>query len=94
MKENSLPFKTAKEMVEDMSTEETMFADGFEDAIIGVVERVDFGETIALYDTDKVIEIIKERDGLSHEQSVEFFRYNVLGSYVGDGTPAFATLYV
>ena len=71
-------------------TENTMTADGFDDAIIGTVERFGTAETIVLYDKDKVIEILME--DMPHEEADEYFYYNILGAYVGDGTPAFATL--
>lgn len=32
------------------------------------------------------------RDGMSLEDAEEFFEFNVIGSWVGDGTPCFATL--
>jgi hypothetical protein len=71
--------------------EEILCADGFDDAIIGYVERI--GQpALALYDTHKCIQILME-DGLSEEEAWEHFQYNVQGSYVGEYTPAFATLF-
>ena len=67
-----------------------MKADGFDDAIIGTVERCGQTETVILYDKHKVIEILT-RD-MPLEDAVDYFEYNILGAYVGEGTPAFATL--
>jgi hypothetical protein len=71
-------------------SEKTMSADGFDDAIIGTVERYGDAETIILYDKDKVIEILMA--DMSEEDAVEHFYFNIIGAYVGEGTPAFATL--
>ena len=63
-------------------------ADGFDEAIMGVVQR--FGqETVILYDTDKLIDILVHRDEMPYDDAVEFFEYNILGSWVGEETPAF-----
>ena len=57
------------------------------DVCVGVMMR--FGHVpFALYDYDKCIEIfIKE--GSSEEEAIEHFEFNVMGAWVGDGTPAF-----
>ena len=90
IKQNKVPFPI-REMVEELVSENTLFADGLDDAIIGVVERIGFDETIILYDTDKIIKLL-EADGMSNEEATEYFQYNILGAYMGKGTPAFATL--
>jgi hypothetical protein len=73
-----------------LTTEGTMTADGFEEAIIGTVERFGDAEAIILYDKDKVIDMLMK--DMPYEEADEFFYYNILGAYVGEGTPAFATL--
>lgn len=66
---------------------EFMFADGFDDAIIGVLER--FGsEPIVCYNREMVINKMVE-DGMTREESEEYFDYNIIGAYVGETTPAF-----
>jgi hypothetical protein len=67
--------------------EEILCADGFDEAIVGVVHVG--SNTVALYDMEKCIEILM-RDDMNYEEAYEFFIYNVLGSYVGEKTPAFA----
>lgn len=69
--------------------EEILLADGFEDALIGVVTI--FNKTVALYDYGACIEILM-RDGISHEEAVEHLEFNVIGAYVGEYTPGFATI--
>ena len=41
------------------------------------------------YDYDKCINVFKSRDGMTHEEAVDFFHYNVSDAYVGEYTPAF-----
>ena len=71
-------------------TEKTMTADGYDDAIIGTVERFGDSETIILYDKEKVLETLMK--DMNREEAEEYFHYNILGAYVGEGTPAFASL--
>lgn len=63
-------------------------ADGFDDALIGVAHRAD-GQTIAVYDYDRCVDVLVERDGMDYEGAVEFMEFNVVGAYVGTGTPLF-----
>ena len=62
-------------------------ADGFDEAVIGVVERL--GTQAICYDTEKVIEILM-RD-MSEEEAWEYFQYNIAGAWVGEHTPFFLT---
>ena len=65
-----------------------IFYDDIDDALIGVVTR--FGqEPILCYDYYRCLAIYQERDGISHEEAVEHFEFNVIGGYVGPKTPCF-----
>ena len=78
-----------KEHISDLEPD-ALLADGFEDALIGTVTI--FDKMLALYDEQKCIEILVKRDGMTEEEAQEFFSFNVTGAYVGEHTPAFATL--
>jgi hypothetical protein len=79
-----------EKILELAGEEQLMFADGFDDAIVGVVER--FGqEAVVLYDRTKYLDILM-RGGMTEEEAGEWFSFNVIGAWVGDLTPAFATL--
>jgi hypothetical protein len=67
--------------------EEITLADGFEDAFLGVARQ--FGKPFAIYDREKCIDILVNRDGMSHEEAEEYFQFNVEGAWVGENTPAF-----
>ena len=72
--------------------EEILTADGFDYALIGVCERA--GQpTIAMYDKDKCINLLIERDGMTEEEAEEYFYFNVVGAWVGEYTPCVVTLY-
>lgn len=65
--------------------DEFLIADGFNDAVIGI----DSGLDRLVYSSEKCVEILMERDGMSFDEAVEFFEYNVAGAYVGELTPIF-----
>ena len=69
--------------------EDMLFADGFDDALVGYVERITL-PTVACYDTNKCIEILMK--DMTSEEAEEYFYYNVAGSYVGENTPCFLTI--
>jgi hypothetical protein len=69
---------------------EMMLVDGFEEAVIGYVTM--FTKTVALYDRAKCLDILMKRDGMDYSGAIEFFDHNVIGAYVGQLTPAFATI--
>ena len=62
-------------------------ADGYDAAFVGVGRR--FGEDLAIYDEEKCLGILMERDGMSLDEAREFFEFNTAGSWVGEGTPIF-----
>ena len=67
-----------------LEQEECLLADGFDDAVIGISYGPD---QVAIYDIGKVVEILSE--DMPHEDAVEFFEYNIAGTYLGPKTPMF-----
>tara|TARA_R100000234_G_scaffold89915_1_gene58161 strand:+ start:407 stop:643 length:237 start_codon:yes stop_codon:yes gene_type:complete len=65
----------------------TLLAVGFEEALIGYGNQ--FNNHVAIYDREKCINILMQRDGMDLEEAEEYFEYNVQGSYVGKETPVF-----
>tara|TARA_R110001583_G_scaffold26746_8_gene96200 strand:- start:745 stop:1143 length:399 start_codon:yes stop_codon:yes gene_type:complete len=64
---------------------EALLMEGFDDALVGAVSRVDFG-MVAVYDRDLCVAVL-EAQGMTEEEAVEFFEYNCEAAYVGPGTP-------
>jgi hypothetical protein len=70
----------------DLIQDTTMTITGIDSAIIGTVET-DAGEVLLAYCYEKCIEHFVSADGMSHEESMEWVDYNVVGSYMGSETP-------
>ena len=69
------------ELLED---EECLIADGFNEAVIGIVYGV---QPKAVYSVRKIVDILME--DMSYDDAVEHFEYNIAGSYVGERTPLY-----
>ncbi len=69
---------------------EALLCDGFDDAIIGIAERINLGPVVA-YSVKKIINIMMTRDEMSYEDAYEYFDYNIRGAWVGEYTPIFIT---
>jgi hypothetical protein len=69
---------------------DAIIVDGFNDAIIGLAERINLGPVVA-YDVDKMIDIMIERDGMTYEDAIEYFDYNILGAWMGENTPVYVS---
>ena len=64
-------------------------ADGFDEAVVGVVLAGPNREPVVLYDAGKCVRILMDRDGMSRMDAWEFFEFNVLGAYMGPRAPVF-----
>lgn len=71
---------------------DALLCDGFDDAIIGMAERINLGPVVA-YSVEKIIEILIERDDMTYEEAFEYYDYNILGSWMGENTPVFINNY-
>ena len=61
--------------------------DGFDDCVIGTCER--FGqEEIIAYDKRKVLAKLVSED-MTEDEALEYFYFNQIGAWVGEGTPCF-----
>ena len=68
--------------------DKALLADGFDEAIDGMC--IQFGQLpIVAYDYNKCINILIKRDGMSETQAIEYFDFNVVGSYMGPNSPVF-----
>lgn len=63
--------------------------EGFDSAIIGTAsvwngkERVD----VLVYDVEKMVETLIDRDGMSGEDAIEYIDFNIENVYIGKDTP-------
>lgn len=67
--------------------EQMLFADGLDEAILGVAERCGQPPLVA-YDRSRCIDILAAQ-GMDREEAEEYFEFNVVGAWVGPYTPIF-----
>lgn len=68
--------------------EEFLLADGLETAFVGVDDKT----KKTVYDAQICLDIYMN-DGMSYEEAVEYFEFNVIGAYVGEKTPIYLNYY-
>lgn len=66
---------------DETRTEKTLIADGLCEAFVGL------DGSVAVYSIERAIQVFRERDGMTEEEAIEFFQFNVLGAHVGSHTP-------
>lgn len=63
-------------------------ADGLDDAIIGVAHRCG-DPSVVIYDMEKAVQLVQADLNCEIWEAIEYFNFNILGSYVGEHTPIF-----
>ena len=83
--------KSIRSLIEEwveLNESSVLFADGFDEAIIGVsLDNPKEGPRI-IYSQPKCISILKD-GGMTHEEAEEYFSFNVVGAWFGESTPLF-----
>jgi hypothetical protein len=84
---------TQAKMIEQLREENpyALMADGFESAFLGIYRRFNL-PALAVYSYEKCIQVLMKREKMTYEEAVGSFDDNVLGSWVGEGTPAFVQI--
>ena len=75
--------------IEDLYSDdepEILFADGYDEAIAGVIW--DGERTRVVYETEGILKILME-DGMTYDEAAEYFDFNVAGAYMGVYTPLY-----
>jgi hypothetical protein len=90
------------------SDEGIIVFDGLEDAFVGIAERFEpirviSGEVkatrggehrlFAVYSYDRIIEDLM-KEGMDEQEAVEFYDFNIAGTYAGESTPAIIRMFV
>jgi len=65
-----------------------MISNELAESFVGLVLRFGMTEPIACYDYDKVIAGYIA-DGMSEDDAIEHFEYNIIGAWAGERTPCF-----
>jgi hypothetical protein len=74
-------------LLEDYAPDAIILTD-LDEAIIGIVESFGGGSRI-LYDKNKILDLLMERDGMTHSESEEYYDFNIIGGYFGEMNPVF-----
>ena len=77
-----------KKLVEHFS-DDLLFADSFDNAIIGVSIGTDSRRVV--YDTGQMVEILVQEENFTEETAWEFLEFNTFCAYVGEQTPIYVT---
>ena len=75
---------------DDERFEGMLFADGYDEAFIGLGWRFHDGP-VAVYDREKMMEMLME-EGSSFDDAMEHFEFNIVGGWVGAFTPMFVVM--
>ena len=62
-------------------------------------ERMDYADAFlgitnddppkAIYSEEKVLDVLVNRDGMTYDEAMEFFEFNIFGAHVGNQTPMY-----
>ena len=66
--------------------EDMLFADGFDEALIGVTSTPNVR---AVYSIEQMIRLLMEKDNMTHLEAIEHLEYNTFSAYYGDKTPIY-----
>lgn len=69
-------------------TDEVVIADGLSEAFVGLAQVGSESKTVAVYDSVKIVRILMEQ-GMTQDEAVEYYEFNILGAYVGEATPIY-----
>lgn len=67
---------------------EILLSDGLDDAYIGLVVNTRH-KHVAVYDLEKCISVLMDRDGMTYEEADEYLEHNTVCAYVGPYTPLY-----
>lgn len=70
----------------DMIEEDLMVFPDFNDALIGISQRMN-QPTLAVYSYEKMIDSLINENGCDYEEAVEYLDHNTLCAWFGERTP-------
>ncbi len=78
---------SVREQIE-LKNDQALVLPGYDDAIIGVCYQSGRPPVVA-YDYNLVITHLMGNDDMTYEEAVEYYEFNIEGSFLGDSTPVF-----
>lgn len=67
--------------------DDLLFADSFDDAIVGVAIGNDSGRVV--YDAKQMADILVQKENMSQEEAWQYLEFNTFCAYVGKRTPIY-----
>jgi hypothetical protein len=64
---------------------EALVIDGMDEAIIGIAQQFTNDQLVA-YSMTKILGVLRGQ-GMSHEEALDYFSFNIQGAWMGEGTP-------
>ena len=61
--------------------------DRYDACIVGIGHRFNDGP-LAMYSIERILALLEE-DGMTREEALESYHFNIIGAWVGEGTPIF-----
>ena len=74
------------DIVEQWADVDILKADGFDDCVLGYDYNWD-GVIRLIYSVDKIIKKLVKKDKMDIDEAIEYFEFNMRGSYLGEKTP-------
>ena len=78
---------TKRRELSDIYGKELIFADGFDDAIIGVACGHDSQRVVYCYES--MVEACMMEAGMTYDDAIEWIEFNTISSYIGKHTPIY-----
>ena len=79
--------RNTRQELSDIYGKELIFADGFDDAIIGVAAGFDSARVVYCYAS--MVEVMINDNNMNYEDALDWIEFNTIGSYVGKNTPIY-----
>jgi len=80
-----------REEIKDVNPD-ALICDGFDEAILGMAERPNLGPVVA-YSVEKMLNILITRDGMTYEEALEYYDFNIACAWLGEFTPIYISNY-
>jgi hypothetical protein len=71
---------------------DSMLADGYNSAIIGVAGGFDSGRVV--YSVKKMVEVCMKELSVDADEAIEWLEYNTFGAFIGEYTPIYVDDYL
>ena len=79
--------RNTRQELSDIYGKELIFADGFDDAIIGVAAGFDSARVVYCYAS--MVEVMINDNNMNYEDALDWIEFNTIGSYVGKNKPIY-----